>query len=124
MQPSWWREGPELTGAAADEAEALVYGLACCIVAQAAAAAVALLLRPDHCCRRTLAYVALAVTTAGHIMIARVATLLLTAGPGYISLWIASTVDIVTFAAGDIVCFIDLLLHGSAAQETGGILKY
>lgn len=114
MQPSWLREEIEMTGAAAAEARAIGHGqwLPWCIAAQVDAAAVALLL-PAASCRRiclALAYVAFTATVATRLILARVVTLFLAANPADIYWWIVGTVDIVTFAAGDIVCF--RALHG------------
>lgn len=112
MQPSWLRETTELTAAAAAEAGVIACWVSWCIAAQAAAAAVALLLPADRCCRSRLALacVALGATVATHLMLAKVVTLFLAASPADIFWWIVGTVDIVTFAAGDFVCF--RALHG------------
>lgn len=121
MQPPWLTQATtEPTGAAVAEVGAIRHRVVLSAAAQAAPAAVALLLLllllPADSCRRSrlaLAHVALVATAATHLMLARAVTLFLaTDPPGGILWWAVGAVDIVMFAAGDIICFRALLVHG------------
>ncbi|CAL4951726.1 unnamed protein product [Urochloa decumbens] len=116
--------GRDLLGSALE----LELGYISCSALQAAPAALALLLAGGHRRRKTrraLAYVALAVSVAGHCMFAsEVGGILLTddpaaAGlPGGLFLRICYAANIFVFAAGDLLCFLVLaLLRGEVRRS-------
>ncbi|CAO2185751.1 unnamed protein product [Urochloa humidicola] len=94
-------------------------GYISCSVLQAAPAALALLLAVHRRkIRRALAYAALAVSAAGHCMLASEAGCILLIDdpvepPGGLSLRIWYAVDIFVFAAGDLLCFMALFVFAS-----------
>ncbi|CAO2193753.1 unnamed protein product [Urochloa humidicola] len=115
--PSWMspRAG-SLTDAAVAELNAILDGVKWCSAAQAAAAALALLLPGLRRCRRALACVALAAAATSHLMLARIVALYFIADPGCVPFWIAGTLDVSFFAAGDLYCFMALLGRGDYAN--------
>uniref|UniRef100_A0A452ZFY7 Uncharacterized protein n=1 Tax=Aegilops tauschii subsp. strangulata TaxID=200361 RepID=A0A452ZFY7_AEGTS len=108
-QSSFFLRCDQLTDAAEAVVNALGTGMLCCAALQAAAAVLALRLR---CRRRSLAYLALALTIGGHCIYAAIAHLLLVADPGDLFFGISFAVSIVFFAAGDIISFVSLLRGG------------
>lgn len=108
-QSSFFLRCDQLTDAAEAVVNALGTGMLCCAALQAAAAVLALRFRR---CRRSLAYLALALTIGGHCIYAAIAHLLLVADPGDLFFGISFAVTIVFFAAGDIISFLYLLLGG------------
>ncbi|CAO2199043.1 unnamed protein product [Urochloa humidicola] len=122
--PSWMSpDGGLFTDAGIAELSAIIDGWKWCSVGQSAAAALALLLPARRrLSRRALAYVALAVATTNHLMLARVIFLFLTADPGLISIWISGTIDIYILGRGDLYCFMALL--GWGEYDILDLLKY
>ncbi|CAL4951624.1 unnamed protein product [Urochloa decumbens] len=109
--PSWIYHRIELTDAEGAMGSALELGHVWCGVPQAAAAALALLLAGRRRrVRRALAYLALAATVASHFMFASVLGIILAADPGYIFMWIGGAAIFFLCAAGDLFCFLDMLL--------------
>ncbi|KAF7085229.1 hypothetical protein CFC21_088694 [Triticum aestivum] len=111
-QASFFLRCHKPTDAEAAEVTALVIGMLCCATLQAAAAALALLLP----CRRpwvrcALAYLALALTIAGHCMYA--VFLNHFANPGDLFFKICWTVAFVVLEADDMICLLVLLLLAS-----------
>ncbi|CAO2185693.1 unnamed protein product [Urochloa humidicola] len=109
--PSWLYHRIELTDAERAMGSALELGRIWCGVPQAAAAALALLLAGRRRrVRRALAYLALAATVASHFMFAGLLGIILAADPGYIFMWIDGIAVIFVTVAGDLFCFLDMIL--------------
>ncbi|CAL4977917.1 unnamed protein product [Urochloa decumbens] len=104
-----------LTDADAAKVDALANGMMWCAAPQAAAAALALWLLPCRrrwmwLVRRALAYAALAAAIVSHLMYTSAVRVVLAADPWNFSFMIPCSIAILTFADGDLLSFLALLL--------------
>ncbi|CAL4951622.1 unnamed protein product [Urochloa decumbens] len=104
-----------LTDADAAKVDALANGMMWCAAPQAAAAALALWLLPSRrrwmwLVRRALAYAALAAAIVSHLMYTSAVRVVHAADPWNLSFMIPCSIAILTFAVGDLLSFLALLL--------------